>query len=244
MRSERRHELEENDLADTAVTLVERLQPHLRTIGLVAVAALVALGGWTLVSEQRAAGRAESWDACMAALSAGDPRRLDDVIRRYAGTPAAQWSQLLVADNALAEGSQLLYADRARAQERLRAAAGVYGAVLAEAPAGLVAERATFGLAKVRENLGELDEARRGYEALVAEYPSSAAREMADGRIAALSRESTRQWYDWFGSQKPVTPPVPDAAAKPAAEPAAAPAAEPGAATPAAEPGAGTDAPR
>ncbi len=206
MDADRRHDLEENDLAESTVAIVDRLRPHLRTIALAVGAVAVALGVWTVVSSQQAASRAESWDACMAALSEGNSERLTDVIRRYPGSAAAQWSQLMMADAAIGEGTQLLFADRDRARQRLDSAVGIYSGLLAERPRGLIAERAVFGLAKARESLGQLEEARRGYEAVVADYPESAVRGIAENRITALSRESTRQWYDWFDGWKPAPP--------------------------------------
>jgi hypothetical protein len=215
MDGDRRHELEENDLAESTVAIVDRVRPHLRTIALAVGAVVVGLGAWTVVSSQQAASRGQSWDACMVALSEGNPERLTDVIRRYPGSPAAQWSQLMMADAAIGEGTQLLFIDRERARQRLDSAVGIYGGLLSERPRGLIAERAVFGMAKARESLGQLEEARRGYEAVVAEYPESAVRGIAENRIAALSRESTREWYDWFDGWKP-------APAKPAEPPAAA----------------------
>lgn len=231
MNGDRRHELEANDLAESTVAIVDWVRPYLRTIALAIGAVAVGIGAWTVVSSQQATSSAQSWDACMAALSEGNPERLTDVIRRYPGTAAAQWSQLMMADAAIGEGTQLLFIDRERARQRLDSAVGIYSGLLAERPRGLIAERGVFGLAKARESLGQLEEARRGYEAVVSEYPESAVRGIAENRIAALSRESTRQWYDWFDGWKP-------APAKPAepASPAADKPAEPAAA------GAGTDA--
>ena len=213
MDGDRRHELEDNDLAESTVALVDRIRPHLGTIALAVGRVIAALAAWTVVSSQQAASRSQSWDACMAALSEGNPERLTDVIRRYPGSAAAQWSQLMMADGAIAEGTQLLFVDRGRARQRLEAAIGIYSGLLAERPLALVAERAAFGLAKARESLGQLEEARRGYEAVVSEYPESAVRGIAENRIAALARESTRQWYDWFDGWKPAPPEPPAAAA-------------------------------
>jgi hypothetical protein len=217
MDGDRRHELEDNDLAESTVALVDRIRPHLPTIALAVGGVMAALAAWTAVSSQQAASRSQSWDACMAALSEGNPERLADVIRRYPGSAAAQWSQLMMADGAIAEGTQLLFVDRGRARQRLDSAIGIYSGLLAERPLALIAERAAFGLAKARESLGQLEEARRGYETIVAEYPESAVRGIAENRIAALSRESTRQWYDWFDGWKPA-PPEPPAAAADAAD--------------------------
>jgi hypothetical protein len=216
MRSERRHELEENDLADTTAAVLEKLRPHLAMLAAVAVLFVGAVAAWTLIAARREATRAESWDACATAINERSGDGLADVIRRYPGTPAAQWAQLTLADSASGEGSRLVFTDKVRGRERLDAAEQAYVGLLAERPVGLVAERATFGLAKVRESLGNLDEARRGYEAVVAEHPGSAVRGMAEQRIAALSRPSARQWYAWFDEQKPEPPAA--ASAPPAAD--------------------------
>jgi len=241
MQSDRRHELETNDLADSASVLVERFRPYLGTIGLAAAAALIGMLAWTIVDSRRAAAREESWDACLAAMATGQAAALDAVAARYEGTPASQWARLVTADGLLDQGSQLLYTDRTQAEQRLLAAVNAYSRILGSAPLGLVAERATFGLAKARENLGSLEEARRGYETVVREYPASGVRRFAEARIAALDRATTREWYDWFSQQKPV-PAKPDGAAPESATPAGG-AVEPAADAPAAA-GSGTDAPR
>jgi hypothetical protein len=241
MQPDRRHDLETNALADSVATFVERIRPHLRTLGLAAAAAAVGFVAWTVVESRRAAAREESWDACLAAIGSGQAAALDGVATRYPGTPAAQWARLVLADGLLDQGSQLLYSDRAQAEQQLQSAVATYAALLASSPLDFVAERATFGLAKARENLGSLAEARRGYEAVVAEHPGSAVRRFAEGRIAALDRESTRQWYDWFAQQKPVPPANADGATQPATTPAPG---EPAAGAPAASgTGAGSDAP-
>ena len=236
MQSDRRHELETNVLADTVARFAERLRPHLFTMGLAAAALAVGLGAWSLVDSRRMAAREESWDACIAALGNGQAAAIDAVAVRYPGTPAAQWARLVLADGMLDQGSQTLFTDRGLAEQRLQAAVATYAALLAESPLDFVAERATFGLAKARESLGSLDEAVRGYEALVQSYPGSAVRPFAEARIAALGRQSTRQWYDWFSQQKPVPPAKADGAA------AITPDAGSGAEQPAAA-GTGTDAP-
>lgn len=243
MEGERRHELEENDLAESVATLVQRMRPHLWTAATAALALVGGLAAWSLISAQQAASRSRSWDACMAALAERNPERLNDVIRQYPGSPAAQWSQLLLADSAIAEGSQQMFSDRTRGRERLEAAVAIYSTLLGERPQPLIAERAVFGMAKAREGLGQLEEARKGYEAIVSEYPTSAVRGIAQNRIAALSSEATRQWYDWFAAQNVAVPAAAaDASQSPASNvqpsPPAAPDAAPAAAGPAASPAA------
>jgi hypothetical protein len=108
----------------------------------------------------------------------------------------------------------MIFADKAQGRSRLQAAADTYAAVMSQRPEALAAERATFGLARAREALGELEAARRGYETLVKEYPNSPLRSLAETHAAALGRPATVAWYDWFVND-----------AKPASTPAAEPAA-------------------
>jgi len=230
MDTERRHELEDNDLAGTTLELVDRIRPHLRTILTGIALAFAGLGAWTVISSQQSAAKARSWEECIAALSSSDGERLTAVTRQHPDTPAAGWAQLVLADSALAQGCDLLFADRTRGMERLEDAVGRYRQLLAARPTGMLAERTVFGLAKANEALGNLDEARQGYEAVIADHPGSAAASLAASRVAAVSRQATRQWYDWFAAQKPAPPAAPaegDKAATPDAPPPdAAPAAD------------------
>lgn len=224
-------DLDDNDLASGTMAAVDRIRPHLGTILLLALAVFAGLAIWTLIRSQQAAQRTASWDECLAALAEGNPARLEAVVARYGGSPAAQWAELVLADTALADGNRLLTIEPAQGRRGLEEAAGRYTAVNAQRPQQMAAERAVLGLARARESLGELAEARRGYQALVDEYPASPFRPLAEERIAALGRESTAEWYKWFES-RPVAAPPPAGAASPAAD-TAPPAAAADAAAPA-----------
>ena len=231
--------LEDNDLASGTMAIVDRIRPHLGTILLATLLLFAALAALTLVRSQRSGQRTAAWDECLGALAAGDPARLEDVAARYGGSPAAQWAELVLADTALADGNGLLMSDAQRGRRRLEEAVGRYTSVNAQRPQQLAAERAILGLARARESLGELAEARSGYETLVSEYPESPFRPLAEERAAALARASTERWYKWFESRTVAAPA--DPAAKPAADEPAAdePAATEPAATEPAEPPAG-----
>ena len=225
-------EIEGNDLAQATMSLVDRIRPHLTMLAAAVGIAFAGLAAWTLVSSQRDAERAQAWDACLTAVASRDAVRLGDVAARYPGSSAAVWSQILLADSALAEGGRLVLVDKTRGRERLQAAAELYAGVLGQKPAEMAAERAVFGLARARESLGELEAAKRGYEVLVAEHPASPLRTLAESRAVALARPAAAGWYDWFESvdAKPAaTPATPETS--PAVVPAAAPPAAPAAAS-------------
>lgn len=206
MKSERRHELAENDLADSVEHLAERMRPYLPTILIVAVGSLLAVFLSLFVSAGWEASRAESWDACLGALASGDENGFREVILRYPDSPAAQWAELVLADRNLSQATDLLFAtlDPANdvARQRLEEAVASYAGILAQRPSSMVAERATLGLAKARESLGELDEARRGYEALAQEYGESPMAGLAAAHAADLARDETRSFYDWFAEAR------------------------------------------
>jgi hypothetical protein len=213
MDSARRDKLLENDLAGSTLQLVDRIRPHARTILAALGIVFVSLAAWTLISSQLEAAKARSWETCLAAMDRGNAQRLEDTIRQHPDTTAAGWAQLILADAALAQGSNLLFADRPKGIALLDEAGARYRQVLSSRPAALLAERAVFGLAKANEARGDLEEARRGYEVVVADHPGGASAGLARDRVAALSREATRQWYDWFAAQKPPAPPPADGAA-------------------------------
>ena len=206
MKSERRHELQENDLADSVEQLSERLRPYVTPILSVAIGALILVLVGLFVSSRWEANRSESWDTCLAALVTGDPEGFREVILRYPGTPAAQWAELILADRNLSEATDLLFAkmDPANdvARERLELAAAAYADVLSQRPTDMVAERATMGLAKARESLGDLDQARRGYEAVANEYPSSPMANLATEHADDLAQDKTKAFYNWFAEQR------------------------------------------
>ena len=102
MKSERRHELQENDLSERAGTSFRSSAP-------VRDADSFRCDRWPYprftrafrVSARWEATRSESWDTCLAALVTGDPEGFREVILRYPDTPAAQWAELILADRTL-----------------------------------------------------------------------------------------------------------------------------------------------
>jgi hypothetical protein len=169
---------------------------------------LLAAISWMWLQQQRAALVAKSWDDYMFAISPVDPAALADVSTQHPGTPAGEWADLIQAEMALDEGAELLFVDRDRAMPKLQAAADGYAAILAGRQKGLLAERATFGLAKANESLGKVDDARQGYEAVASDYPGGALAGMARQRSRSLEGERAQEWYTWFAAQK-MTPPSP-----------------------------------
>jgi len=194
---------------EQGAALFEAVRPHLRAIALAAIGAVLVAGAWNVVSAQRTAARRQSWDAYLEAMNGSRVDALADVGTRFPGSPAAAWARLALAENALGEGTELSFVDKDGARIRLEAAANQYTELLNERPQGLLAERATLGLAKSRESLGQLEEARAGYEAVAKDHPFSPVAEIAAEHARLLGQPQSREWYGWFTEWKPPaqTPP-------------------------------------
>lgn len=217
--------------------LLDTIRPHLRAVGLAAIGLLLVGAAWSFVSAQRVATRRQSWDAYLEAMNGSRADALADLDSRFPGTPAAAWARLALAENAMGEGTELAFVDKDGSRIRLESAIDQYTALLAGRPEGMLAERITLGLAKARESLGQLDEARSGYEAVAKDHPFSAVAAMATEHARTLSEPQTREWYEWFTSWKPpVVPPAASGGSSPPGESTAPGTALAPQATPATEP--------
>ncbi|HWB11176.1 MAG TPA: hypothetical protein VG826_18250 [Pirellulales bacterium] len=214
MKTERRHELATNALADWLGEKIEELKPYSAAVSATALAVVVLAFATVFWYQRRQASEAKAWEGYFTALDERDPEkfrtRLVQVSDEYAQSPAGLWSRLSLADAQLGRGVEALFQDRAGARKALEEAIDDYRAVLDAAPAdSLLAERATFGLAGAYESKDELDGARQKYRELLDRWPEGAFSSMAKERLADLDRKTTKEFYDWFAKQSPkAKPPI------------------------------------
>ncbi len=208
MKTERRHELQTNALADWLGDQVERLRPYTRlAVGLL-IAILVAIGLYGFMSTQSASRTEQGWQRYFTAMDAlrqkGDATDLTQIAEsaEFARTPPGYWAQLSLGDFHLSEGINQLFSDRAAASNSLRAAVDNYSRVTDQRQQPLLAERAILGAARAYESLNELEKARVAYEALAAKGTGPFATE-AQQRLRDLEQEPTKRFYDWFFAATP-----------------------------------------
>ena len=214
MKTERRHELAKNDLADWLGERIEALRPYSGAVSASVLAAAVLIFAGVVWYQKREATASQAWEEYFSALEQPDPNksfeRLEQVADDYpADSPAALWSRLSLADSQLSKGVDELFKDRTSARKALDDAIDHYRAVVETAPAGsLLAERATFGLAEAYESKNDLEQAREHYREVLAEWPDGAFSSMAKSRLDDLDRKSTKDFYDWFAKQSPINKPL------------------------------------
>ena len=207
MKTERRHELQTNELADWLGHSYQSAKPFSKTILAVVVAVVVIAGtAWFLLTWSNAK-RGEAWQEYQVAFSSDDPdSHLRTLLEEHPNTPAGQAAKIYFADSALESGINLQFTDRAEAQEKLEEALADYEEVAENAREPVLEERATLGAAKANEALMRLDGARALYEKVVQDFPNSLSAQMATDRLEDLNRKSTQEFYSWFAQFEPPTP--------------------------------------
>lgn len=211
MKSERRHELQTNELADWVGKRLEAYGPHLKTAGAV-VLAIAALGlAYVVVSQRQTAAAGQSWEAYFRALLLREPEEMGATLEKVAVSEGATlpglWARQTEADVDLENGSRKLFRDRDEALSDLARAEKNYLEVEKTATAyPELLERCRYGLAQAYECQGKLDKAREKYEEVVKADPNGAIGKMAAKRAKLVGNERVAEFYDWFQRQTPPPP--------------------------------------
>ncbi len=220
MKTQRRHELQTNELADHIGNYMQAIRPYQNIIlfGTVAVVAVVVAALW--LNRQNQAKASLSWGDYFSALDAQRPEALEDVAKFHNGSTAAFWAQQSAGDMQLAAGSRQIYQDRKESEKSLKDAEKSLKAV--ESGAGNQPElvrRARFGLGRVYEAMCDVENAKDYYKKVAEDAPESVLGKLAEQRFKRLSEESVERWYAWFERQEPVLPGGMDAASGPGMDP-------------------------
>jgi hypothetical protein len=208
MKTERRHELQTNVLADSLARWIDKAKPYSRAALAVLIALVAGVFVWGYQSAQGVRRQSEGWSEYYDAMMTRDPReRLGDIAERYAGTSVAHWARVVLADIQLDDGTNRLFTDRAGAREELQNALEDYQAILRDSDDPMLTQRATFGLARAREGLAkDLIKAREEYRSIATKWPDSPYAAPAEARAKDLDRMATKSFYDWFAKYEPPRP--------------------------------------
>lgn len=206
MKSERRHELQHNMLADWLAQTAESLKPYQNIILAGAVLVLVLVAVYTWWSHESEALTRHAWDEFNTALESGNPTALAKVTEDLPGTPVADLAAVVSADYHLGEGCRELFSNKATAQQELTKAIELYNTIRDRSRVPSLLERATFGLARAKESKGDatnIEQAMQRYEEVVAKWPNGAYAAAAGQRLEDLKKPATKELYDRFARFDP-----------------------------------------
>jgi hypothetical protein len=216
MKSDERHKLQRNTLADWLGHAIEASKPYLNQI-LLGVLIVLLLGvGYFSWNKMTTASTYQSWDEFNAALGTSDVSKMIDVTTGFPKTPAAFAAATLAGDMYLAQGCDELFTDKAAGNSDLTKAVNNYDSVLANCKIDVLRERATFGLARAHEAKGELDQANESYQTVTAKWPNGAFASAASQRLVALKQPASKEFYDRFAKFNPKPAVSKDSGDKPA----------------------------
>ena len=203
MKSERRHDLQSNELAHTLGTGIEKVEPFAQyLIGGVVVAALLAVG-WGVYSSFAKKSAAAAWTEYYFTLNTGDAESFKAIAADHPGSAAAIWAEQTAGDEYLADGIDALYKDRGQGVELLKKAITSYEAVKSKSQNVELKTRAELGLAQAHESLGEIDKAKTLYQQVISAGLQPAITTVATNRVAFLDSQAGKDFYAWFDKLKP-----------------------------------------
>jgi hypothetical protein len=226
MKSERRHELQTNVLADWTGHQIDSIRPHLTLIATVFLAAVAAVLGWMYFRARTASQTTAAWTDFYQASDASEPAALLEMANRHAGEPASVWALLLAADVQLAQGAEQAFTNRKESEKLLTQAAKSYETVLRDLTEPVLRRRALYGVAESHESLfavtgdkDHLDSALKHYQQITnnKEWTETTLGKAAAQKYADLKAKSTQDFLAWFSQQEPVQQETPGTGAESAA---------------------------
>jgi hypothetical protein len=207
MKSDRRHELQTNELADWLGQRLEAFKPHATSITIGAAILLVAVLGsiWYFGGEDKAS--AKSWSQYFAAFNDREPgKALEKLAADQPGSTAALWALQSVGDMNVAQGAAMLFSDREEAKKLLEKAELAYKQVEAGATDPMLKARARLGLGKVYESRLKPDDARRYYEVVAESHKETAIGKEAAADVRRMNDQRQIALLAWFAKQEPKKP--------------------------------------
>jgi hypothetical protein len=202
MKTARRHELKENDLAHYLEQAVEWSNNNAKLIllGIVGLGAVIA--AWVYFQQRSKENAAAAWDQEYAAESSNDTQRLQQFVDANKNTAAGQLANLRLADIAFDEGVGQMSVDREGAEKRLNDAKNRYVEVEAAADDPRIEQRAILGLARYFETIGKLPEAATHYTRLT-KFANALFQEEAERKLADLARPQSKDFSEWYSALRP-----------------------------------------
>jgi hypothetical protein len=218
MKTERRHELQTNELAHSLATGLEKARPYVKQVVICVVAVVALIVVVAFIRAQSATRHAEAWQAYFDAnVDSGTDantiqERLSAAAKRFPGTEMADRALLDIADDKFRQGAIQMSQDKKEASKHFRAAEAEYAKIQEETKSADVRNVASYALGQTHEMLSDVDKAIEEYEKVTGTLA-----ELAKKRVEALKKEDTREFYEWYATAIPKPRPTPSGPGKPGA---------------------------
>lgn len=180
--NQKKRELQQNELADTLETNLEKIKPHLPMIigvSTIVILATIAIAFWMYT---RRSITESQWREYFVSSRFNDARGMDTVAEIFPDTTVGELALVNAGDADFAIGSNSLITNRDEYENKLKKAADRYKQVVegASNQSPFAKMRATMALAYTYESLGKFSEAKALYDEIVENSPES-----PEGKFAA-----------------------------------------------------------
>lgn len=218
MKSQERHRLETNTMAQHLAVWIDQVRPYATTIAGIVLFVFIAMFAWSYLSSSSAAWQSQAWDQYNQAIGQYPLPKLE-LLRQSAeehpGTKMQEMADATWADGQVWMASREFLYNRTGAMQALDRAANAYESILQSSDDERLLNRARMGLARVYEMRGEIDRAREQYGAVTGAYA-----DLAKARAEALGREKTKETCAWLATAEPPRTMMPTGPGTPGQSPA------------------------
>lgn len=215
MKTQRRHELHTNVLADWLGRNMEAIRPFLGWVAAGVLAMVLVLLGYSYSNSRSESQMLEDWGAATKyggeatnAVGANDTPSFQDaaknlakVVDEYAGTPLAIFAEANLGDVNLYRGQMLMWTNRSEALQSLKEAVARYSSAISATKEPLLKNRLRMNLATAYEWMFQVEDAKRAYKQVEGIYKPA-----AEQQIAALERATTDQLFERLQKFQPAPP--------------------------------------
>ena len=205
MKSERKHTLESNLLADKIEQLAINLKkalPAILAVTAVVVVGLLSYGFYASVKEKESA---KGWTALYFADT--ETADLTAISSDFSGSSASLWAKQTAGDANMSRALEKVYLDRDLAEQFYKEAAAEYRVPAEKSTDPFLAGRANFGLAQASEGMGDLEQALSYYRKVI--QNKAMGNELigeAAKRVAWLESKAGEEFYAWYKTSRASSP--------------------------------------
>ncbi|MFI4875753.1 MAG: hypothetical protein ACIALR_10465 [Blastopirellula sp. JB062] len=210
MKSERRHELQKNDLEQVLEKGMEQMGPQAKVIAGIAIAIMVAVVAVIWFQWQNKVARASGWGELFSASAmvmrqdGQSAPALEAVGSAYQGRPAGAWAELFLGYDLYRQGLEKMFTQPQDAKDDLERSVKAFQNAEKQADVDEVKQRALWGVGQSSEAMATdegLKNAKAAYEQLSKQWPDSPFGKWATDRLELLNNKNVEEFYAWFRDQ-------------------------------------------
>ena len=214
MKSDRRQDLSENNLAKWLTSFLENIAPFKNHIywTVIGILALICIGFiWSNVSYSS---RTKAWGEYLAALESDNLESLEALAHDYTSGEVAARIRLSAGEFLLFEACNELHSQKDQAREKLEKALGFFLEAESKFRSDpLLNEQVLYGLGKTYESLAvvrtgqdDLGSAIKAYQQLVSRYPQGAYTKEVEKTLKVLDSPVMSRLVNYYAGFTPSSP--------------------------------------